>query len=62
MNQKSFPEVQLGVGRVVGVWRDDSATFLGIPFAEPPVGELRFAAPVPVRELPQPFVAAEFGS
>ena len=62
MNQKSFPEVQLGVGRVVGFWRDDSAAFLGIPFAEPPVGDLRFAAPVPVRELPQPFMATEFGS
>ncbi len=41
------PEVTTPAGRVRGRWRGDSAAFLGIPFAEPPVGELRFAAPVP---------------
>ncbi|MFJ4046253.1 carboxylesterase/lipase family protein [Microbacterium sp. NPDC089987] len=48
-------EVQTAAGRVRGRWRPTtgstgnprSAAFLGIPFAEPPVGELRFAAPVP---------------
>ncbi|WP_394554856.1 carboxylesterase/lipase family protein [Agromyces sp. MMS24-JH15] len=51
---RTYIEVDTGAGRVRGAWRDlpgssaRSAAFLGIPFAEPPVGDLRFAAPVPV--------------
>jgi para-nitrobenzyl esterase len=41
------PEVRTSAGLVRGLWRGSSAAFLGIPFAEPPVGELRFGAPVP---------------
>ncbi|MDQ2796832.1 MAG: carboxylesterase family protein, partial [Actinomycetota bacterium] len=44
------PVVPTASGRVRGVWRTTpdgsrSAAFLGLPFAEPPVGGLRFAAP-----------------
>ncbi|GAA1924853.1 carboxylesterase family protein [Microbacterium aoyamense] len=40
------PVVQTASGRVRGRWRGRSAAFLGIPFAQAPVGDLRFAAPV----------------
>ncbi len=50
-----FVEVATAAGRVRGRWRPTtggrgnprSAAFLGIPFAEAPIGALRFQAPVP---------------
>ena len=47
MTQLPDPIVQIAPGRVRGAWRGGSAAFLGIPFAQPPVGDLQFAAPVP---------------
>src|ERR1700691_4275704 len=41
------PEVRTTAGMVRGRQEDDLAVFRGIPFAEPPVGEARFAAPRP---------------
>ncbi|WP_240777888.1 carboxylesterase family protein [Nonomuraea basaltis] len=45
----SEPEVRTAVGAVRGRREDGLAVFRGIPFAEPPVGDARFAAPRPVR-------------
>jgi para-nitrobenzyl esterase len=41
--------VETKAGTVRGFWRTRSSAFLGIPFAEPPYGDLRFLAPVPVK-------------
>jgi len=39
--------VRTTLGQVRGVRRPTGVAFLDIPFAQPPVGDLRFAAPVP---------------
>jgi para-nitrobenzyl esterase len=43
------PAVRTAAGAVRGRREDGLAVFRGIPFAEPPVGGLRFAAPRPAR-------------
>lgn len=61
-------EVETPSGRVRGAWRGEpgspaaSAAFLGIPFAEPPVGDRRFAAPVTVAPWTGVREALSFGA
>lgn len=67
---RAHPEVRIAEGLVRGRWRPTtggrgnarSAAFLGIPFAEAPVGELRFAAPQAKAPWAGVLDAAEFGA
>ena len=55
------PEVAITAGRVRGRREGGLAVFRGIPFAEPPVGAVRFAAPRPVRHWEGVREAFSFG-
>ena len=48
-------------GTVRGTYTDGVHTFRGIPYAQPPVGRLRFAAPVPHEPWDGVLDASEFG-
>ena len=48
-------------GPVLGPWQHTTARFLGIPYAEAPVGDLRFAAPVPTKPWTEPLDATRYG-
>ncbi|WP_439680052.1 carboxylesterase/lipase family protein [Embleya sp. MST-111070] len=55
------PLVTTTLGPVRGVWQDRSARFLGIPYAKPPVGDLRFAAPEVPEPWTEPLAATAYG-
>ncbi len=64
----AHPEVTIRAGRVRGRWRpgartpDATAAFLGIPYARPTVGDLRFAAPTPPQAWEGVRDAAAYGA
>jgi para-nitrobenzyl esterase len=55
------PEVSITSGRVRGRFEHGNAVFRGIPFAQPPLFDLRFHAPVAVDHWDGVREAAEFG-
>lgn len=66
-NDQRAPVVQTESGAVVGKIETVPHSkavyqYLGIPYAEPPVGELRFAAPKPAKPWSKIMDATEFGA
>ena len=66
-NDQRAPVVQTEFGAVVGKIETVPHSkavyqYLGIPYAEPPVGELRFAAPTPAKPWSKIMDATEFGA
>ena len=55
------PVVQTAAGEVEGVSANKIDSFKGIPFAKPPVGELRWRAPQPVSPWKGVFQANQYG-
>ena len=53
--------VSTTLGRTQGFEADDIIKFLGVPFAKPPLGELRFRPPVVPDPWLETFEASEFG-
>lgn len=54
--------VRIDSGRLRGVAEGDIVSFKGIPFAAPPVGQLRWRAPQPAQPWPGVLAATDFGS
>jgi para-nitrobenzyl esterase len=61
MSATDHPEVHVSGGTVRGRREDGLVVFRGIPFAQPPVGEHRFAAPQPALPWDGVREAAAFG-
>ena len=61
-SQEAPTPVRVDSGQVQGVIADGVESFKGIPFAEPPVGELRWRPPQPAASWTGVRQAAEFGA
>ncbi|KAL1921115.1 uncharacterized protein VTP21DRAFT_10831 [Calcarisporiella thermophila] len=57
----SYVEIDITVGRVKGYRDLDSFRFLGVPYAQPPVGELRFEPTLPLERHNETIDATEAG-
>ena len=59
--EKDAPGAHTALGVLRGAWIDGVAAFLGVPYALPPVGPLRFASAAPVRSWSGQFDATQHG-
>ena len=59
---QAHPVVRVESGELQGVVDDGVVSFKGIPFAAPPVGELRWRPPQPAAKWTGVRQAAEFGA
>ncbi|MDR1685568.1 MAG: carboxylesterase family protein [Desulfovibrio sp.] len=59
--ESAQPTVSTSLGKVVGVEKEGLRIFKGIPYAKPPVGELRFAPPQSIGPWTSPLDATEYG-
>ena len=59
--KQAAPVVSAPAGKIQGVSESGMRTFKGIPFAEAPVGPLRWRPPVPKAKLAGTFDASSFG-
>jgi para-nitrobenzyl esterase len=55
------PMVKLSIGSLEGVAVPEGAGFVGVPYAAPPVGDLRWKPPEPARKWPGVWKATAFG-
>jgi len=59
--QAAPPVVSLKLGELQGATTESGASFRGIPFARPPLGDLRWRPPVPIEAWQGIFVADQSG-
>src|SRR5580658_9982854 len=55
-------DVKIETGRLKGVAHDGVVAFKGVPFAEPPVGDLRWRPPQPAKAWTGVRQASEYGA